>query len=116
MTNIEGEHRRQRRQENLCRSPYSHIEGGPWKGGEEFDDDDNTCYEMMIYDPVDDDCNGDDFDGLDPSHPHIEGGPRFGFHDDEICEEEVVCNEATFVSKDSIVASLLENNWLSWSK
>ena len=48
MTNIEGEHRRQRRQENLCRSPYSHIEGGPWKGGEEFDDDDNICYEMMI--------------------------------------------------------------------
>ena len=29
MTNIEGEHWRQRRQEDLCRSPYTHIEGGP---------------------------------------------------------------------------------------
>ena len=86
MTNIEGEHWRQRRQEDLCRSPYTHIEGGPWQGGEEFDDDDNICYEMMIYDRDEDDCNGDDFDGddnVDPSHPHTEGGPSLEFHDDE---------------------------------
>ena len=41
---------------------------------------------MMIYDRDEDDCNGDDFDGndnVDPSHPHTEGGPSLGFHDDE---------------------------------
>ena len=43
-------------------------------------------YEMMIYERDDDDCNGDVFDGddnVDPSHPHTEGGPSLGFHDDE---------------------------------
>ena len=89
MTNIEGEHRRQRRQENLCRSPYSHIEGGPWKGGEEFDDDDNICYEMMIYDrDDDDDCMVMILMVMIMYIPltHIlraEGGPWLGFHDDE---------------------------------
>ena len=52
----------------------------PLSWRQRVDDDDDDNFED------DGDFDGDDFDGddnVDPSHPHTEGGPSLGLHDDE---------------------------------